>query len=99
MALVTGSSSAPQRHLTSAGFDQSFLPAMQQAARTLTETAAETGREAVARFSEIEGVEHVYSASTPGMASLTVRFEVGEGIEKADGGDFASEVAKMIKPH
>ena len=28
--------------------------------------------------SEIDGVEHVYSASRPGMAALTVRFEVGE---------------------
>src|SRR5581483_2389106 len=28
--------------------------------------------------SELEGVEHVYSASTPGMSALTVRFKVGE---------------------
>jgi multidrug efflux pump subunit AcrB len=28
--------------------------------------------------SEIEGVEHIYSASRPGMAALTVRFRVGE---------------------
>ncbi|MEJ2681393.1 MAG: efflux RND transporter permease subunit, partial [Gammaproteobacteria bacterium] len=28
--------------------------------------------------SEIEGVKHVYSASSPGMAALTVRFKVGE---------------------
>ena len=29
-------------------------------------------------LSEIEGVEHIYSASSPGLAALTVRFEVGE---------------------
>lgn len=34
-----------------------------------------------------------------GAVARFVRFEVGEGIEKQDGGDFASEVAKMIKPH
>lgn len=34
-----------------------------------------------------------------GAVARFVRFEVGEGIEKAEGGDFASEVAKMIKPH
>ncbi len=28
--------------------------------------------------SEIKGVEHIYSTSSPGMASLTVRFKVGE---------------------
>jgi len=34
-----------------------------------------------------------------GAVARFVRFEVGEGIEKAGGDDFASEVAKMIKPH
>jgi elongation factor Ts len=34
-----------------------------------------------------------------GAVARFVRFEVGEGIEKQEGGDFASEVAKMIKPH
>ena len=29
-------------------------------------------------LSEIEGVEHTYSVSQPGMAVLTVQFEVGE---------------------
>jgi multidrug efflux pump subunit AcrB len=29
-------------------------------------------------MSELEGVEHIYSASSPGLAALTVRFEVGE---------------------
>jgi elongation factor Ts len=33
-----------------------------------------------------------------GAVARFVRFEVGEGIEK-DGGDFASEVDKLIKPH
>ncbi len=30
-------------------------------------------------LAEIEDVEHVYSVSRPGMAVLTVQFEVGEG--------------------
>jgi elongation factor Ts len=34
-----------------------------------------------------------------GAVARFVRFEVGEGIEKQDGGDFASEVDKLIKPH
>jgi multidrug efflux pump subunit AcrB len=34
-------------------------------------------------LSEIEGVKHVYSTSRPGMAVLTVQFEVGEGREDA----------------
>jgi elongation factor Ts len=34
-----------------------------------------------------------------GSVARFVRFEVGEGIERQEGGDFASEVAKMIKPH
>ena len=38
-------------------------------------------------------------AARGGAVARFVRFEVGEGIEKAEGGDFASEVAKMIKPH
>lgn len=29
-------------------------------------------------ISEIKGVEHIYSTSSPGMAALTVRFKVGE---------------------
>jgi elongation factor Ts len=37
-------------------------------------------------------------AARGGAVARFVRFEVGEGIEK-EGGDFASEVAKMIKPH
>ena len=34
-----------------------------------------------------------------GAVARFVRFEVGEGIEKQEGGDFASEVDKLIKPH
>jgi elongation factor Ts len=34
-----------------------------------------------------------------GSVARFARFEVGEGIEKQDGGDFASEVDKLIKPH
>ena len=34
-----------------------------------------------------------------GSVARFVRFEVGEGIERQAGGDFASEVDKLIKPH
>ncbi len=34
-------------------------------------------------LSEISGVKHIYSTSTPGMALLTVRFKVGEKRESA----------------
>jgi len=37
--------------------------------------------------------------SRGGAVARFARFEVGEGIEKQDGGDFASEVGKLIKPH
>jgi multidrug efflux pump subunit AcrB len=30
------------------------------------------------KLAEIEGIEHVYSVSKPGMAALTVQFKVGE---------------------
>jgi elongation factor Ts len=38
-------------------------------------------------------------AARGGAVARFVRFEVGEGIEKQAGGDFASEVDKLIKPH
>jgi elongation factor Ts len=44
-----------------------------------------------------QSVEKVLAARGGAVARF-VRFEVGEGIEKA-GGDFASEVDKLIKPH
>jgi multidrug efflux pump subunit AcrB len=34
-------------------------------------------------LSEIDGIKHVYSASRPGMAVLTVRYQVGEDREEA----------------
>lgn len=45
-----------------------------------------------------QSVEKVLAARGGAVARF-VRFEVGEGIEKQDGGDFASEVGKLIKPH
>jgi elongation factor Ts len=38
-------------------------------------------------------------ASRGGSIARFVRFEVGEGIEKQEGGDFAAEVGKLLKPH
>jgi len=40
------------------------------------ESVVTTGAERI--LSEIEGVEHIYSISQPGMSVLTVQFEVGE---------------------
>ncbi len=45
-----------------------------------------------------QSVEKVLAARGGAVARF-VRFEVGEGIEKQAGGDFASEVDKLIKPH
>jgi multidrug efflux pump subunit AcrB len=70
--LVTSHEEEPQINVT---FANVFIPYPGASAREV-ESLVTTPAEQI--VSEIEGVEHVYSASTPGMASLTVRFEVGE---------------------
>ena len=70
--LVTAREEEPQINVT---FANVFIPYPGASAREV-ESLVTTPAEQI--VSEIEGVEHVYSASTPGMASLTVRFEVGE---------------------
>ena len=69
---VTPREEEPQINVT---FANVFIPYPGASAREV-ESLVTTPAEQI--VSEIEGVEHVYSASTPGMASLTVRFEVGE---------------------
>jgi len=69
---VTPHEEEPQINVT---FANVFIPYPGASAREV-ESLVTTPAEQI--VSEIEGVEHVYSASTPGMSSLTVRFEVGE---------------------
>ncbi len=70
--LVTPREEEPQINVT---FANVFIPYPGASAREV-ESLVTTPAEQV--VSEIEGVEHVYSASMPGLAVLTVRFEVGE---------------------
>ncbi len=70
--LVTPREEEPQINVTFANVFIPYPGASAQEVESLVTTPAEQ------IVSEIEGVEHVYSASTPGMAALTVRFEVGE---------------------
>jgi len=70
--LVTPREEEPQINVT---FANVFIPFPGASAREV-ESLVTTPAEQI--VSEIEGVEHVYSASTPGMSMLTVQFEVGE---------------------
>ena len=70
--LVTPREEEPQINVT---FANVFIPYPGASAKEV-EALVTTPAEQI--VSEIEGVKHVYSASTPGMAALTVRFEVGE---------------------
>ncbi len=70
--VVTPREEEPQINVT---FANVFIPFAGASAREV-ESLVTTPAEQI--VSEIEGVEHVYSASTPGLAALTVRFKVGE---------------------
>ncbi len=70
--LVTPREEEPQINITFANVFIPFPGASAKEVELLVTTPAEQ------ILSEIEGVEHIYSASRPGMAALTVRFEVGE---------------------
>jgi len=70
--LITPREEEPQINVT---FANVFIPYPGASAKEV-ESLVTTPAEQI--VSEIEGVEHVYSASMPGLASLTVRFEVGE---------------------
>ena len=70
--IVTPREEEPQINVT---FANVFIPFPGATAREVEELVA-TGAEQV--LSEVDGVKHVYSASQPGMAVLTVRFTVGE---------------------
>lgn len=70
--MVTPREEEPQINVT---FANVFIPFPGATAREV-ESLVTTPAEQI--VSEIEGVKHVYSASSPGMAVLTVRFKVGE---------------------
>ena len=70
--LVTPREEEPQINVT---FANVFIPFPGATAREV-EAAVTTPAEHI--VSEITGIKHVYSASQPGMAALTVQFEVGE---------------------
>ncbi len=70
--LVTPREEEPQIDVTFANIYIPFPGAAAAEVEQLVSTPAEQV------FSEIEGVKHVYSMSRPGLAVLTVQFEVGE---------------------
>lgn len=70
--LITPREEEPQINVT---FANVFIPYPGASAQEV-ESLVTTPAEHIA--SEIDGVEHLYSASTPGLAVLTVRFKVGE---------------------
>ncbi|MEQ1438975.1 efflux RND transporter permease subunit [Fontimonas sp. SYSU GA230001] len=70
--LVTPREEEPQIDVT---FANVFIPFPGASAREV-ETLVSSRAEQI--LSEIEGVEHIYSASRPGMSVLTVQFKVGQ---------------------
>ncbi len=70
--LITPREEEPQINVT---FANVFIPFPGAGAREV-EQLVTTPAERI--LSEIQGVEHLYSASMPGMAAITVRFAVGE---------------------
>ena len=70
--VVTPREEEPQIDVT---FANVFIPYPGASAREV-EQLVTTSAEQI--LSEIEGVEHIYSISAPGMSTLTVQFEVGE---------------------
>ena len=69
---ITPREEEPQINVTFANVFIPFPGASSREVESLVTTPAEQ------IVSEIEGVEHIYSASQPGMAMLTVRYYVGE---------------------
>ncbi len=70
--LMTPREEEPQINVTFANVFIPFPGASAQEVESLVTIPAEQV------VSEIEGVKHIYSASRPGMAALTVQFKVGE---------------------
>ena len=70
--LVTPREEEPQINVTFANVFIAFPGATAREVERLVSSPAEQ------RLAEIEGVEHVYSVSRPGLSVLTVQFKVGE---------------------
>lgn len=70
--LITPREEEPQINVTFANVFIAFPGASAREIEQLVTSPAER------LLSEIQGVEHLYSASTPGMSAITVRFTVGE---------------------
>jgi multidrug efflux pump subunit AcrB len=70
--LITPREEEPQINVT---FANVFVPFPGASAREVEQLISIPAEQV---FSEIEGIKHVYSVSRPGMAVLTVQFEVGQ---------------------
>src|SRR5579885_2399425 len=70
--LVTPREEEPQIDVTFANVFIAYPGASSEQVETLVATPMEKV------LSEISGIEHIYSASTPGLATLGVQFRVGE---------------------
>jgi multidrug efflux pump subunit AcrB len=69
---VTPREEEPQINVT---FANVFIPFPGASAREVEQLVSSPAEQVL---SEIEGIKHVYSTSTPGMAVITVQYEVGE---------------------
>lgn len=70
--MVTPREEDPQINVTFANVFVPFPGASAEQVESLVSTPAEQV------LSEIEGLEHIYSTSMPGMSILTVQYKVGE---------------------
>ncbi|WP_086488229.1 efflux RND transporter permease subunit [Thioflexithrix psekupsensis] len=70
--LVTPREEEPQINVT---FANVFIPYPGASAREVEQVVSTPAEQ---KFSEIEGLEHVYSVSYPGLSILTIQFKVGE---------------------
>lgn len=75
--MITPREEDPQINVTFANVFIPFPGASAQQVEALVATPAEQ------TLSEIEGINHIYSVSSPGMATLTVEYKVGEDRTKA----------------
>ncbi|MDM8559712.1 efflux RND transporter permease subunit [Candidatus Parabeggiatoa sp. HSG14] len=75
--LITPREEEPQINVTFANVFVAFPGASAIEVEQILSTPAEQ------KFTEIEGVKHVYSMSRPGLSILTIEFEVGEDRDSA----------------
>jgi len=75
--IITPREEEPQINVTFANVFIAFPGASAVEVEQILSTPAEQ------KFAEIEGIKHVYSMSKPGLAILTIEFEVGEDRDSA----------------